>query len=77
MTTEDNPTPEREISCTFCGPGTWSTWDVVTQDGVFFVCDKHHVAMSESGIIRLERMAGKKTWKKLTDYEGRSRAKSL
>ena len=77
MTTEDNATLERELSCTFCGPGTWSTWDVVTQDGVFFVCDKHHVEMSEAKIIRLERMVGQKAWKKLSNYEGRNRDKPL
>ena len=74
---EDSVVRERDLSCTFCGPGTWSTWDVVTDDGVFFVCDKHHVEMSEAKMIRLERMGGQKTWKKLTDYERRYRDKSL
>lgn len=52
------------LSCTFCGPGTWATWEVVTDDGVVFACDRHHVELSEAKMIRLERMRGKKTWKK-------------
>lgn len=65
---EDKPDRERELSCTFCGPGTWSVWDVVTEDGVFFVCDKHHVAMSEAKIIRLERRMGKENWKEVKEF---------
>jgi len=68
MTTEDEPVRESELSCTFCGPGTWASWDVVTEDGVFFVCDKHHVEMSEAKIIRLERRMGKKAWKKIIEF---------
>jgi hypothetical protein len=67
MTTEDEQVRERELSCTFCGPGTWSVWDVVTEDGVFFVCDRHHVEMSEAKIIRLERRMGKESWKKINE----------
>ena len=70
MTTEeDKPNHERDISCTFCGPGTWSVWEVVTEDGVFFVCDRHHVQMSEAKIIRLERRMGEKTWKEIKEYD--------
>jgi hypothetical protein len=65
--TEDKPSWERELSCTFCGPGTWSVWEVVTDEGVFFVCNKHHVEMSEAKIIRLERILGKKIWKKIPE----------
>jgi hypothetical protein len=36
-----------DLSCTFCGPGTWATWEVVTDDGVVFACDRHHVEMSK------------------------------
>jgi hypothetical protein len=60
-----NAPGENDLSCTFCGPGTWATWDVVTDDGVFFACDRHHVEMSEAKIIRFERMRGKKTWHKI------------
>jgi hypothetical protein len=42
-----------------------AVWEVITEDGVVFACDKHHVEMSEAKIIRLERRMGKKTWKKL------------
>jgi hypothetical protein len=35
---------------------------VVTEDGVFFVCDKHHVAMSEADIIKHEKMIRKNVW---------------
>lgn len=64
MTTEDEQVRESDLSCTFCGPGTLACWDVVTDDGVVFVCDKHHVEMSEAKMIRLERRTGKKTWTK-------------
>jgi hypothetical protein len=37
-------------------------WDVVTEDGVFFVCDYHHVEMSKANIILYERIMGRKTW---------------
>lgn len=56
-----------DLSCTFCGPGTWATWDAVTDDGVIFACDRHHVEMSDAKMIRLERMRGKETWTKLTE----------
>ncbi|MFZ5856622.1 MAG: hypothetical protein ACOYZ6_07315 [Chloroflexota bacterium] len=62
---------EISLSCTFCGPGTWATWDVVTDDGVFFVCDKHHVEMSQATIIRLERLIGQNEWTKITQVEER------
>jgi len=68
MITKDEPVWTSDLSCTFCGPGTWAVWDVVTDDGVFFVCDRHHVEMSEAKIIRLERMIGKKTWRRPNEY---------
>lgn len=63
MESEDKPASQRELSCTFCGPGTWSVWEVVTEDGVFFVCDVHHVEMSQANIIQLERGVGQIIWK--------------
>src|SRR5688500_12235195 len=65
MTEDDEPIRESDLSCTFCGPGTWASWDVITEDGVIFACDKHHVEMSETKMIRLERRRGKKRWKKI------------
>ncbi len=66
--TEDEPVWQSDLSCTFCGPGTWATWDVVTDDGVVFVCDKHHVEMSEAKIIRLERRIGKGNWNEVKEF---------
>ena len=63
--TEDKPDRQSDLSCTFCGPGTWAVWDVVTEDGVFFVCDRHHVEMSEVKIVQLERRIGEETWKEI------------
>jgi hypothetical protein len=60
-----NASKKSDLSCTFCGPGTWATWEVVTDDGVIFACDRHHVEMSEAEMIRLERMRGKETWDKV------------
>ena len=65
MTMEDEKDWERDLSCTFCGPGTWAVWEVVTEDGVVFTCERHHVEMSEAKIMRLERRMGKKTWRKI------------
>jgi hypothetical protein len=65
MIDEDKPIRESDLSCTFCGPGTLASWDVLTDDGVSFVCDKHHVEMSDLKIIQLERRMGEKTWKKI------------
>ena len=65
MTTDDERFRKNQLSCTFCGPGTWATWEVITEDGVVFACDRHHVELGEAKIIRLERMRGKKTWKKV------------
>jgi len=53
---------EMDLSCTFCGPGTWATWEVVTDDGVIFACDRYYVEMSNTKIIRLERMRGREIW---------------
>ena len=55
MEINKKPIKESDLSCTFCGPGTWAVWEVVTEDGVFFVCDRHHVAISEASIIQHER----------------------
>ena len=71
MEEKDKPVWQSDLSCTFCGPGTWAVWDVVTEDGVFFVCDKHHVEMSEAKIVKLERIIGKKNWKKVGGFRGR------
>ena len=62
---KEKPHRERELSCTFCGPGTWAVWDVVTEDGVVFTCDRHHVEMSQAMIIQLERRIGEIDWKKI------------
>ena len=62
MEIKNKPIKESDLSCTFCGPGTWAVWEVVTEDGVFFVCKEHHVEMSEVEIIKKERMLGRKTW---------------
>ena len=62
---QENVTEEMELSCTFCRPGTWATWEVVTDDGIIFACDRHHVEMSNAKIIRLERMRGKETWNEI------------
>jgi hypothetical protein len=73
MTEEHEPNRSIDLSCNFCGSGTWATWEVVTDDGVSFACDRHHVELSEAKIIRLERMKGKETWEEylddLTDFK--------
>ena len=66
---EEEPKKEMDLSCTFCGPGTWATWEVVTDDGVIFACDRHHVEMSNAKIIRLERMRGKEVWNEFSDKD--------
>ncbi len=65
---------EKSLSCTFCGPGTWATWEIVTEDCVVFACNRHHIEMSEAKIIRFERMRGKDAWEEIrgfkeTDYQ--------
>ena len=67
---EDEVIQDRDLSCTFCGPGTWSLWEVVTEDGVFFVCDRHHVEMSQANIIEFEKRVGQKTWSDFEDLNG-------
>jgi hypothetical protein len=62
MLQQDRPDKNTNISCTLCGPGTWAVWEVVTEDGVFFVCNWHHVQMSEANIIERERMIRKDVW---------------
>ena len=62
METRNKPFKESELSCTFCRAGTWAVWEVVTEDGVFFVCDYHHVEMSKANLILYERIIGRKSW---------------
>ena len=62
MEIKNKPIRESDLSCTFCGPGAWAVWEVVTEDGVFFACDSHHVRMSEANIIEHERMIRKSVW---------------
>jgi hypothetical protein len=64
----EEPVNEIALSCTFCGPGTWSTWEVITEDGVVFACDRHHAEMSQAKIIQLERMRGKETWQEIREF---------
>ena len=64
---EQEAMKEMDLSCTFCGPGTWATWEVVTDDGVTFSCDIHHVEMSNAKVIKLERMRGKETWNEIPE----------
>ena len=73
MTIDNKGIKESNLSCTFCGPSTWAMWEVVTDDGVVFACDRHHVEMSEAKIIRLERRMGKKTWSKFLNKYGKRR----
>jgi hypothetical protein len=68
MTTEDKNEWKSDFSCTSCGPGTWAVWEVVTDDGVVFACDRHHVEMSQAKIIRLERRMGEIDWKDIDDF---------
>jgi hypothetical protein len=56
-----------DLSCTFCGPGTWATWEVITNECLVFACDRHHAELSQAKIIRLERMRGKETWEEYSD----------
>jgi hypothetical protein len=67
MPPEDKRGVKTNLSCTFCGPGTWATWEVVIDDGIVFACDRHHVEMSEAKMISLERIRGKKTWYKIPE----------
>ena len=62
MEIKNKPIKESDLSCTFCGPGTWAVWEVVTEEGVFFACDKHRVEMSEANIIQHQRRTGRKNW---------------
>lgn len=70
MTTEDEGTRISDLSCTFCGPGTRAVWDVVIEEGVWFVCDRHHVEMSEVNLILLERMIDHEAWNKVMQEGG-------
>ena len=69
MLPQDKPDKTINLCCTFCGPGTWAGWDVMTEDSVVFVCDRHHVEMSERKLIRLERRMGEKSWKQIKEYD--------
>jgi len=62
---EEEPKRGINLSCTFCGPGTWATWDVFTEDCVVFACDRHHAEMSQSKIILFERMRGRELWNEI------------
>ena len=65
---EEEPKREVDLSCTFCGPGTWAIWEVITDDGVLFACDWHHAELSQAKIIRLERMRGKEAWEEIHGF---------
>ena len=67
MTLEDESVKSSDLSCTFCGPGTWASWEVVTDECLVFACDKHHAELSQAKIIRLERMRGKETWNEIPE----------
>jgi hypothetical protein len=67
---EEEPIKETEIDCDFCEPGTLALWDVVTEDGVMFVCNKHHMSMTEANLILLERRIGDVTWEEINEVRG-------
>ena len=60
---------ELDLSCTFCGPGTWATWEVITEDGLSFACDRHHAEMSQAKMIQFERMRGKADWEEIRGFK--------
>jgi hypothetical protein len=62
MEVKNKPIKEGDLICTFCGSGTWPVREVVTEDGVFFVCNKHQVAISEANIVQRERMIRRDVW---------------
>lgn len=64
---EGEPKKARDLSCTFCGPGTWAMWEVITEEGVVFACDRHHAEMSQAKFIWLERMRGKEVWEEIRE----------
>jgi len=67
MTTNDEQVAGTNLSCTFCGPGTWAIWEIVSDEGLLFVCDWHHVEISKANIIQLERLRGKEAWNKVPE----------
>lgn len=60
-------TIKHDLSCTYCGPGTWAVWDVVTEEDLVFVCDKHRIEMGKANLIRVERRMGEKGWKQINE----------
>ena len=60
---------EKFLSCTFCGSGTWASWEVITEDCLVYACDRHHVEMSDAKLILFERMRGKEVWEEIRGYE--------
>jgi len=49
--------------CSFCGPGTFASWDLMLDDGEqVYVCYPDYLALKSADLIVDERRIGEMTW---------------
>ncbi len=49
-------------NCSYCEPGSPATWEIFSDKGQEFVCDKHHIVLNEINTIQKERLLEEAEW---------------
>ena len=60
---------EPEQACGYCGPGYPATWQIITEKGEEFVCDKHHFVLKEIQAIEKEKLLWEAEWTIVSHFE--------
>jgi hypothetical protein len=55
--------------CNYCGPGYPATWEIISENGQEFVCDKHHIVLNEIRAIQREKLLWEAEWTLNSHYE--------
>lgn len=58
---EPQKEPIRE-NCSYCGPGYPATWEIISNKGQEFVCDRHHNILNTMSLIQKERLLEEAEW---------------
>ena len=56
-------------NCSLCGPGYPATWEIISDKGQEFVCDRHHYILNTMHLIQKERLLEEAEWMLNSHYE--------
>jgi hypothetical protein len=56
-------------NCSYCGPGFPATWEIISNKGQEFVCDRHHNILNTMRLIEKERLLEEAEWMLNSHFE--------